>query len=155
MDDLTIARAVHVVAVVHWIGGVSMVTLVILPGLRSVLPEQRLWLFEAIESRFAAQARISTLIAGLTGFYMTHRLGAWYRFLDPNFWWMHAMVVIWVIFIVVLFIAEPLFLHRWFKARAEKDPGGSFRLAHDLHIGLLAISLVTVAAAVMGAHGGL
>ena len=120
-----------------------------------MLPEQRLWLFEAIESRFAAQARISTLIAGLTGFYMTHRLGAWYRFLDPTFWWMHAMVIIWVIFTVVLFIAEPLFLHRWFKARAEKDPGGSFRLARNLHIGLSAISFVTVAAAVMGAHGGL
>ena len=124
MDDLTIARALHVVAVVHWIGGVSMVTLVILPGLiLSVPPAERLRIFEAIEGRFGKQARISTLIAGLTGFYMTHRLGAWYRFADPNFWWMHTMVATWVIFTVVLFMAEPLYLHRWFHERAENDFG--------------------------------
>ena len=27
MDTLTIARALHVIAIVHWIGGVSFVTL--------------------------------------------------------------------------------------------------------------------------------
>ena len=31
MDDVTVARALHVLAVVHWIGGVAIVTLVILP----------------------------------------------------------------------------------------------------------------------------
>jgi uncharacterized membrane protein len=30
-DDMIIARALHVLALVHWIGGVSFVTLVILP----------------------------------------------------------------------------------------------------------------------------
>ena len=50
MDSLTIARALHVLAIVHWIGGVSMVTLVILPGLsRGVAPPARIGLFEAIE----------------------------------------------------------------------------------------------------------
>lgn len=156
LDDLTIVRALHVVAVVHWIGGVSMVTLVILPGLiRSVPPVERLRIFEAIEGRFGRQARISTLIAGLTGFYMTHRLGAWYRFADPSFWWMHTMVATWAIFTVVLFIAEPLYLHRWFHVRAESDPERSFLLVARLHIALLTLSLVTVAAAVLGAHGAL
>jgi uncharacterized membrane protein len=156
MDDLTIARALHVVAVVHWIGGVSMVTLVILPGvIRSVPPTERLRIFEAIEGRFGRQARISTLIAGLTGFYMTQRLGAWYRFADPSFWWMHTMVATWVIFIAVLFIAEPLYLHRWSHERAENDPDGSFRLVARLHVALLTLSVVTVAAAVLGAHGAL
>ena len=156
LDDLTIARALHVVAVVHWIGGVSMVTLVILPGLiRSVPPAERLQIFEAIEGRFGRQARISTLIAGLTGFYMTHRLGAWSRFADPSFWWMHTMVATWVIFTVVLFIAEPLYLHRWFHERTENDPDGSLLLVARLHVALLTLSLITVAAAVLGAHGAL
>lgn len=31
--DLTIARVLHVLAIVHWIGGVCMVTLVLLPGM--------------------------------------------------------------------------------------------------------------------------
>lgn len=156
MDDLTIARALHVLAVVHWIGGVSMVTLVLLPGLiRAVPAKERLALFELIEGRFAFQARISTLVAGASGFWMTHRLAAWDRFVDPHFWWMHAMVAIWAIFTVVLFVAEPLFLHKWFHNRAERDPEGTFRLVLRLHVVLLTLSLVTVVAGVLGAHGAL
>jgi hypothetical protein len=116
---------------------------------------ERLALFERIEGRFAFQARISTLVAGVSGFWMTHRLAAWERFADPRFWWMHAMVAIWLIFTVVLFVAEPLFLHRWFHARAARDPEGTFQLVLRLHRILLALSLVTVAAGVLGAHGAL
>jgi uncharacterized membrane protein len=145
-----------VLAVVHWIGGVSMVTLVLLPGLiRAVPAAERLALFELIEGRFAFQARISTLVAGASGFWMTHRLAAWERFADPRFWWMHAMVAIWLIFTVVLFVAEPLFLHRWLHARATRDPERTFQLVLNLHRVLLALSLVTVAAGVLGTHGAL
>ena len=66
---------------------------------------------------------------------------------------MHTMVATWAIFTVVLLIAEPLYLHRWFHVRAESDPEGSFLLVARLHIALLTLSLVTVAAAVLGAHG--
>lgn len=155
MDDIALARAIHVVAIVHWIGGVSMVTLVLLPGLiRAVPADERLAMFELIEGRFARQARISTLVAGASGLYMTHRLGAWDRFLDPAFAWMHAMVLIWAIFTFVLFIAEPLFLHRWFHERATRDPVGSFRLVLRLHVVLLTASLLTIGASVLGAHAG-
>jgi uncharacterized membrane protein len=155
LDGLTIARAVHVLAVVHWIGGVTMVTLVLLPGLMRDAPAaQRLGLFELVEGRFAQQARASTLLAGASGLYMTYRFEAWSRFLDPAFWWMHAMVFVWAIFTVVLFVAEPLFLHRWFHARAKRDPEAAFRLVFRLHAFLLTLSLVTVAGAVAGAHGG-
>jgi uncharacterized membrane protein len=154
MDDLTIARALHVVAIVHWIGGVTMVTLVLLPGLMRAVPAtERLALFELIEGRFAFQARISTLVAGASGFWMTYRLAAWDRFVDPRFWWMHAMVAIWAIFTFVLFVAEPLFLHKWFHTRAERDPEGTFRLVFRLHVVLLTLSLITVAGGVLGAHG--
>lgn len=156
MDAITIARALHVLAIVHWIGGVTMVTLVLLPGImRHVPAEKRLALFEMIEGRFALQARISTLVAGLTGFYMTHELGAWYRFTDPGFWWMHAMVAVWAIFTVVLYVAEPLFLHRWFHDRATREPKGTFRLVQRMHVLLLTVSLVTVGASVLGAHGAI
>lgn len=156
MDSLTIARALHVLAIVHWIGGVAMVTLVLLPVIRNhVSPEKRLAMFEMIEGRFAFQARISTLIAGGTGLYMTHAYGAWYRLADPGFWWMHAMVAVWAIFSVVLFIVEPLFLHRWFNERATRDPEGTFRIVQRMHVLLLTASLITVGAAVLGAHGAL
>jgi uncharacterized membrane protein len=34
MDELVIARAIHIVGVVLWIGGVAFVTTVLLPGVR-------------------------------------------------------------------------------------------------------------------------
>jgi uncharacterized membrane protein len=36
MDAYVLARVLHVLAVVHWIGGVAMVTLVILPQMRAL-----------------------------------------------------------------------------------------------------------------------
>lgn len=35
MDDLALARAIHVIAVLFWIGGVGFVTWVIMPALRA------------------------------------------------------------------------------------------------------------------------
>ena len=69
MDDLALARSLHVVAVVLWIGGVGFVTTVLLPAIRRLTaPEERVAFFDAIERRFAWQARATTLIAGLSGF---------------------------------------------------------------------------------------
>jgi len=154
MEDVTIARALHVLAVVHWIGGVGMVTAVILPALaRRDVAETRLAQFDAIEGRFAAQAKYSVTITGLTGLYMIWRLDLWSRFLDLHYWWMHAMVFVWFVFTLVLFIAEPLFLHSWFHRRAAREPGSTFALIQRAHWFLFAISVVTVTAAVLGAHG--
>ena len=155
MSPIGIARALHVLAIVHWIGGVSMVTLVLLPAIMHRVPvEKRLDLFEMIEGRFAVQARMSTLLAGLTGLYMIYELDAWQRFTDARFWWMHAMVALWAVFTLVLYVAEPLFLHRWFHDRATRDPEGTFRLVRRMHVVLLTASLVTIGGAVLGAHGG-
>lgn len=156
MDIITVARALHVLVIVHWIGGVTMITLVLLPGIMRHVPvERRLGLFEMIEGHFAVQARVSTLVAGITGFYMTHELGAWQRFADPGYWWMHAMVAVWAIFMSVLYVAEPLFLHRWFHDSASRDPEGTFRIVQRLHALLLVASLITVGAGLLGAHGAL
>jgi uncharacterized membrane protein len=155
MDDVTLARALHVLAVTHWIGGVAIVTLVILPAVAARADAaERLALFEAVEGRFGAQAKLSVTLAGLTGLWMTWRLDAWDRFTDPAFWWMHAMVAVWTAFTLVLFVAEPLVLHRWFNQRARRDPEGTFAIVARMHRFLLALSAVTVAGAVWGVHAG-
>lgn len=157
MDDATIARAIHVAAVVHWIGGVWFVTFVVLPAVRRFAePARRIAFFEEVEGRFAFQARISTLLAGLSGFFLTWRMEAWDRFLDPGrFWFMPAMVALWAVFTLVLFVLEPLVLHRWFSERAARDPEGTMAIVLRLHRVLSTAALVTVAGAVAGAHGGL
>lgn len=155
MDDITVARALHVLGVVLWIGGVGFVTTVLLPAVRRMkTPEERVTLFEAIEGRFAWQARGTTLLVGATGFHITAVWDLWDRFHDMAFWWMHAMVFVWLVFTVMLFVAEPLFLHRWIQQQAKRNPERTFRLIQRLHWVLLTISLVTVLGAVAGSHGG-
>jgi uncharacterized membrane protein len=154
MDEVTIARALHVASIVLWIGGVAFVTTVLLPAIRRLKPpNERLALFGAIERRFAWQARITTGLAGLTGLDMLFRLDLWNRFLSASYWWMHAMVVVWLLFTVMLFFAEPLILHRWLLARAKVEPEATYRLVERLHRLLLTLSLITVVGAVAGSHG--
>jgi len=156
MNGLVLARVIHVLCVVLWIGGVAMVTTVLLPAVKRMKdPGERVAFFERIESGFARQARYTTLLTGLSGFYMLYRMHAWWRYADPAYWWVPAMTLVWLIFTLMLFVLEPLVLHRWFAQRAKRDPEGTFRLIHTLHWVLLLLSLVTVAGAVAGAHGWL
>jgi uncharacterized membrane protein len=141
------------IAVVHWIGGLLFVTLVILPSLLETEAPRRIAVFNALERRFATQARVSTLIVGLSGFYMLHAYEHWGRIADPRFWWLDAMIGLWAIFTIMLFVAEPLFLHEWFDARGQRDPDGAFRIALRGHRVLSLAAVVTVLGAVGGAHG--
>ena len=154
VTDITLARAAHVLAVVLWIGGVGMVTTVLLPAIRRSYPTaQRLAAFHALEARFATQARVTTAIAGISGFYMTWRLDLWERFLWAEFWWMHAMVLTWLLFTAMLFVIEPLFLEAELRKRAALDPERTFRLVEWLHRVMLGLSLLTIAAVVAGIRG--
>ena len=90
MDPAIPARALHVLGVVLWIGGVAF--------------------FAAIEGRSAWQDRVTTLLVGATGFHLIAAWDLWHRFATPAYWWMHAMVAVWAIVTVMLLIAEPLFL---------------------------------------------
>jgi uncharacterized membrane protein len=154
LDDVIIARALHVLAVVIWIGGVMMITTVVLPAVRrGDLGPDRTAAFQAIEHRFVWQARASVIIAGLTGFYMVARVDLWDRFKSADFWWMHAMVGVWLLFAIVLFVAEPIFLHRYFRAWCAAAPEAALAWLHRAHLVLLALSLVTIAGAVAGSQG--
>jgi uncharacterized membrane protein len=156
MDHAILARALHVFGVVLWIGGVAFVTTVLLPSVRRMrTPEERVQFFESVEGRFAWQARFTTVLVGATGFYLVHAWDLWHRFANAAWWWMHAMVAVWLLFTVMLFVAEPLFLHRWFQQTALRDPEGTFRRIQRLHWVLLSVSLVTVLGAVAGSHGWL
>jgi uncharacterized membrane protein len=152
MDELVLVRIVHVVAVLFWIGGVGFVTWVIIPAITaSEPPEGRLAKFHLIEGRFAAQARIWVLLAGASGFWLLHRADMWSRFADLHFWWMHAMVALWSIFALMLFVLEPLLLHR--RMAASHTPEADFRRMARLHHILIVFAIITLIGAVGGSHG--
>jgi uncharacterized membrane protein len=152
MDDIAVARAIHVFAVVVWIGGVAMVTTVILPIVRRG-EKDRLALLEAVERRFIWQARIATLLVAASGFYMVDQLDLWHRFRAIEFWWMHAMVLLWLIFTLILFIGEPLIKIRRAARRAQAAPDARLVRMQWLHWALLVLSAITILAAVAGSQG--
>jgi uncharacterized membrane protein len=154
MTDIALALAVHVVAVVLWIGGVGVVATVLMPEIgRSRPPGERFAAFHALEKRFARQARITTMLAGASGLYMTWRLDAWSWFASAATWWMPAMLLVWLIFTLMLFVVEPLFLQRLLSRRAALDPAAAFLWMQRLHHVLLGLSLLTIAGAVAGVQG--
>jgi len=156
IDDFELARAVHVLAVVHWIGGVAVVTTIVLPVARRLSnPKDAIAAFETFERRFARQVRVSILLVGLSGLYMLMKLDAWDRFLYASFWWMYLMVAMWVLFALMVYVLEPLVLHRLFHEFALRQTQRAFALAIRLHVIALFMSVLTIAAAILGAHGGL
>lgn len=60
---------------------------------------------------------------------------------------------VWLVFSLVLFVFEPLFLHAWFKKQALIDSQKTFNQLHIMHIILLSISLIAIGGAMLGAHG--
>jgi uncharacterized membrane protein len=155
IDDIELARAVHVLCVVHWIGGVGFVTLIALPLARANEDARKGWaLFEAIERRFSAQVRWSIPLAGATGLWMAWRLDLWAGFADPALGWLGLMAAVWAVFMLAVFVVEPL-AHGRLSAEAERDPRGVLTRLWWAHLVLLAAAAVTILGAVLGTHGGL
>ena len=154
MEYYILARIIHIVAIVVWIGGVAMVTSVILPSIRRFKsPDEQIAFFELVENRFAKQAKITTIISFISGVYMLYVTDGWSRYLDPSNWWLWAMTIIWFLFTLVLFVLEPLFLHEWFRKNAKKEPVKTFQIIQRFHWILLTLSMATIIGAIAGSHG--
>ena len=154
IDWGVVARAVHVLAVVVWIGGVWMVAMVLLPGLRDRPGASWLADFDALERRFAPQARIAVLLVLLSGLYMLYVYGLWGRFTaGAAFWWMHLMVGVWVLFAAILFVLEPFVVGPLVRRTAAAAPRATLAAFIWLHRILLVLSLAAIFGAVGGSHG--
>ena len=65
------------------------------------------------------------------------------------------MVVTWLVFALMVFVLEPLVVHRRFHEYALRDKERAFTLAIRLHVAALTVSAVAIAAGVLGAHGAM
>jgi len=148
-----VARAIHVLAVVVWIGGVWLVTTVMLPGIKQKPPQEWMREFDAIERRFAPQARIAVLLVLLSGLYMLYVYDLWDRFADVRFWWMQLMVGVWLAFAALLFVVEPLFIRRTIQQRFTTAPQATLARMLWMHRVMLALSLLAIFAVIGGSHG--
>jgi hypothetical protein len=76
----------------------------------------------------------------------------WQRFADPRFWWMSAMAGLWLVFALMVFVAEPL-AHARSTRRARDDPASALRRMTLVHAVLLALAAVTILGVLVGAQG--
>jgi uncharacterized membrane protein len=149
-----IARALHVLSLIIWIGGLATVTTVILPAMHQFdSSEQKAWLFDQVERRFRPQARIAWLIVGMTGLYMLAWLGAWARFVDVHYWWMDLMVALWAVFGLILFVMEPLIVGPRMRAQLTNESTQALTRTQTLHWILLVISLLVIGFVIAGIYG--
>jgi len=154
MNELTIARAIHILSIVIWMGGVAFVTIVLIPTIRhSSFRGDECYLFNTIENRFAQIARALVLLAGFSGFYMVYQLDAWNRFWELRYFWMHAMVLIWLMFVLALFLIEPYFIKDHGRVVKDGRSFGNLQKTQVVHLLILTLSLITIFISVLGAHG--
>lgn len=148
-----IALALHVLGVVWWIGGLTFVCTVVLPDLRRD-PATALERFRAIEGRFAPQVRIALILVGGSGGWMLYKLGYWRLLAEPAFWWLHAMICLWTLFFIMLFILGPSgVLKRVMSGPMDSNVAKRLARMHYVHIVLWIAAIVTIAGATMGSHG--
>ena len=154
MNELTIARGIHILSIVIWMGGVAFVTIVLIPTIRrSSFRGDEFYIFNVIENRFAHIARALVLLAGFSGFYMIYQLNAWNRFWEIRYFWMHAMVLVWLMFVLALFVIEPFFIRDHGRIVKDGRNFGDLRKTQALHLIILILSLITIFISVLGAHG--
>ncbi len=154
MELFTFARVIHILSVVIWIGGVSMVTTVLIPYISKLKSsEDKLALFEKIESKFSTQAKITTTLTGLSGLYMLHITEGWIRLISFDYWWIQLMVLVWLIFTIILFIMEPFVLPKLIEKYYKSHPDKVFKIMQIVHRVLLTLSLIAIAGGVAGGHG--
>lgn len=144
MTLFDILLAIHVLGVVWWVGGVAMVTAVLLPMFNRLPSDERIQRIKQLEARFANQARLAVALVGITGFWMYGLLpGA-----IVQSWWIGLMMLVWFLFVLMLFVAEPLHLPA--KVGLIHKPGAFLAL----HAVLLTLALAAVFGGVVGARGG-
>jgi len=146
MAIFNILLVIHVLSVVWWIGGVFTVTASLLPIYNRLPPPERIQRIKQFEGRFVNQARIAVVLAGISGFWMLE-LKYGFAYLQGG-WWIGLMMLVWALFVVMLFVAEPLRLPA--KIGLIQKP----RAFLMLHAVLLTLALAAIASGVIGGRGG-
>lgn len=149
MTTYPILLALHVLGVVWWVGGVALVTAVLLPMFNRLSDGERLQRIAQLEQRFATQARIAVLVVGVTGVWMIAISGGLVRMNLAYGWWIDLMIGVWLLFALMLFVLEPLRMPARTGLIASR---AGFLLVHAI---LLTLALAAIAGGVMGTRGAL
>ncbi len=152
---LPVLIAIHVLAVVIWIGGVAFVTMIMFPMLlRMESSLEKVILFQGMEHRFAKIAKISVAVAGATGAWLLQITGEWQALFTLAGIGPTLMVVVWTFYLMVLLFEGRLF-KAIFSGQAQHDTSKVFFRLSVFHWVVLGLSLLAIGVGVWAGHGGM
>jgi uncharacterized membrane protein len=151
---ISLLAAIHVVAVVIWIGGVAFVTVIVFPMLMRMEDTlEMVLMFHRLENRFAKHAKTYLWITGITGFALLYLEGRYHTLFSTANVGMLAMLVAWLLYLFVLTFEKKIF-GKIFGKPESIDAKKVFKGLTAFHWVILGISLFAVAAGVWQGHGG-
>lgn len=146
--------AIHVVTVVLWIGGVAFVTIIVFPMLLKMENSfERVMLFQRVENKFAKQARIYSIITGVTGGFVLYLNKEYSLIFTRAGIGITLMFIAWLIYVLVLLFEKNIF-KVLFSQPEKLDTSQVFFRLNIFHWFLLGLSLIAVGAGVWAGHGG-
>ncbi len=146
--------AIHVILIILWIGGVSFVTINIFPILMKMEDSlEKVRYFQAVENRFARQARLYLLLTGITGVLILFLERGWSVILSRQGLGILLMIIAWLLYLMILTF-EKGFFKMLFKDAQSQDVSRIFFKLNLFHWGILTISLLAVFFGVYLGHGG-
>lgn len=147
--------AVHVLAVVIWIGGVAFVTMVVFPMImRMESSIEKVLFFQGIEHRFANIAKLCVFTVGLTGIGLLQITGEWNVLFKVTGIGPTLMLIVWIFYVLILLFEGKLF-KIIFRRDAQQNTSRVFFTLSVFHWFVLGMSLLAVGIGVLASHGGI
>lgn len=145
--------SIHVIAIILWIGGVAFVTINIFPILMRMEDSlEKVRYFQAVENRFARQARLYALIAGITGAIILFLENGWSGLLSRRGMGILVMILAWLVYVLILTFEKSIF-KMLFKEPTQDVTKIFFKL-NIFHWFILTVSFLAVFLGVFLGHGG-
>jgi len=146
---MPIAVALHVLAVVVWVGGMAFALFVLRPGLAALAPPQRIAVLARVFARFLPLVGAAILVIVASGAAMLLALPS----LRGLGWGLHVMTGVGVVMIVVYAVLWLRLNPRLQKAAAAEDWPGAAAVAESMRRGVLVnlvLGIVVIVAAILG-----
>jgi uncharacterized membrane protein len=151
---IPILIAIHVIAVVLWIGGVSFVTVVVFPMImRMDNSLEKVLFFQGTEHRFAKIAKTCVVVVGLTGGYLLHLTGEWKGLFTMVGIGPTIMLLVWSFYVLVLLFERNIF-KAMFKGEAQHDTQKVFVRLTVFHWVVMGLSMIAIGIGVYAGHSG-
>jgi uncharacterized membrane protein len=149
-----LAVALHVAAVVLWIGGVGFVTIIVFPMLmRMEDPLETVLAFQRFEKKFGLHAKVYLWVTGISGALLLYLTGKHQALFSAHTLGITLMMAAWLLYLAALTFEKRIF-GRLFGGARDIDTKKVFKILNVFHWFMLGLSLLAVFLGVWQGHGG-